>query len=697
MAEATPTAILGTDWKDGDVVRDFVASALALKEEYNLEIERQAELNNHWVQGRQQLFWHQGLERVVQQENPNERVRITFNMLWPAVEALVAKLAAVGSAITAQPATDDVADYDAAFNQAHLLRHYMETLDWPWLVERWDRESIVCMETFAKVVWDPLAGDPYSSFKPEDVGMELADFKEQFGVADVRGLHQGDVVVVPRTIFEIFWGPLGTHFEQAEWMLEVCDRSKAHAKQRYGLAADALEPSFAAGTKVWGGGVTSPRGTSEREADPNKVRIATLWVRVNPAIPGLEKGRYVVVVGGQVAVNVPNPYDHGQIPIVRYPLLYVPAEVRSATWVTSALPMQREANQALGQACEARERVGNPRIWAQEASIVDETQLVGSSGGLIEYRGSQVPVERPGSDTHRSAATALETAKFGIDELSGIRAVSHGRAGPSVRSAAQVSLLQNQDDERLATVAKNRRRFHVGIGRLMLATAHQFMSEERMIRVAGEESAQRTMLFNRDMLGARDKPIRVDRYNVRVVPDMPPRSRGALRLDLDTVMSRGFLDPKDPDHQQFVYETMQMGVARREPDRRKRASALQHKRNRMMAAGEYEPPRWFEPLELMTRELRRFQIDDVYAQLSARRQALFIRYDRELTRQRVFGQVYQQAVIREAMVELGINPDQGAGGASGGRRPPGASAPGRIPPRASVPGRGIPQNVENRG
>lgn len=666
MAGTDGLAVWDVDWRDDDAARDFALNAVALKESHNVAVERQAELNIHWIQGRQEVFYLRGADRIVQQQNPNQRIRIVYNLLWAPTEALVAKLSSVGTGLTARPASTDIADYDASIIQGHVLGHYTDKFDWDVLTGRFDRDVVSCGETFVKVIWNPAAGDAYSEFKPDDLKMGLGEFKKLFGVDSVKGLHEGDVEIVPRNIFQIFWGPLGVAFEQADWVVEVCDRSKAYAAERYGLDPGDLESVFGSTARVWSRGMMGVQGVSERQGDSAKVRIAELWVRANGAIPGLERGRHIVVVGSKVPVNGANPYDHGQIPIVRYPLVYVTGEIRSSTWVTSALPMQRDCNQALGQACENRERVAHPRVWVQEGTLVDKNQLIGRSGGVVEHRGSQAPVERPVQDHHRAAVTALEVAKIGVDDLAGIRAVSQGRAGPSVRSAAQVSLLQNQDDERLTEVQKQRRRVHRRVGQFLLAVLHQFATEERTIRILGEETAPRTILFSREMLGPLNKPIRLDRYNVKVVPDMPPRSRGAMRTDLDTLITRGFLKAENPDHEAFVFDTMQMGLARREPARRQRGIELQHERDRLMALGKYEPPRWYEPLMDMEAELRRFQSDAVFRQLSPERQALFLEYGEELIRQRVLGRVYQQTVIEHALAQVGIKP--GAEGSAPGAK-----------------------------
>lgn len=675
---------LTIDWDNDHAVRGFAEAALELKETHNREIERQAELNIAWTCGRQLLFWSSNSGRLVLQSNPENRVRVVMNVTRPVVEAVVAKLGSLPTWLKSRRATTDLSDYDMSLYQTQVLAHYQRALDFVAKAEKWDRQTVVCAEAYAKVYWNPKAGRAYGDFGPEDLGVTPEEFKKQHGDKTKSGIHEGDVCADVVSLFNLFWGPPDSEFEQKEWLIETYDRSRAYVQEQYEIPAAELNAAFESHARTWRPSTGGAFGSRMRTATKDQVRVVEIWVKPMASIPGLERGRHVVVCGEHVPVNGPNPYEHQEIPFSRFPLLEVPTENRGETFVTDVLPLQRDINQATGQATENREIQANPPWLVHENSIVDDREWDNRVGGRRTYRGPQAPRLEKTDTNYRSAASAIEIDLHAIEELAGVRQVSQGRNPPGVRSGAAVSLLQQADDARLGPVARSRSDFLRRTGSLILATFSQYATEERLIRITGDESGRRTRLLSGDMLRARGRPATLDNFDTILDPDAPPRSRSALRQDLTVLMDRQFLTPSNPDHAAFVFDTLQLGMPRRERNRKRRARELQHERNLAMARGKYESPDQAEDLETMMEEMRDFQHDPVYATLPGKRKKLFVQYEEEVLATMALRKVYREAVVKAALARVGID-TSGPPGAAGAPAPAGAESAEAFAPALAAP------------
>lgn len=647
------------NWQNDGDVRAFVEGAISLKETLNADIEHQAEINTAWYRGHQGLFWNNERRRLVQPKNERGRVRLVVNLMQGLIDGYISKLGLGGIRLTATANSDDVLDYELARLQTMVLEHYHETLRLHKLKIGFDVAAVLHGEAYAKVIWDPYAGTGLPAIGPDDLGLSPEDFRRKFklpaGENKIRNIRTGDLSVVQVPVFRLFWGPSGVPFEEAEWILELNERSVGHVMLRYGLKAEEAKLGRDQRVKITRPGESTPYGSQDEEQDPDIVTMKELWVRPNPALPGLEKGRHIVLANQKVVLNKANPYQHGELPYAQFPLLPVPSANRAETFTSALLPVQADLNRAVSQFCENRELMANPRWVIPRSALSDDDELVARPGGIFTYDGAVPPQLQQGAAMPNAVVAMIEWTRKQMQEIIGLRDVSTGKNPPGVRSGRGIAMLKEADDERMATINERRVEFWKRIGWLMLKTLEQYVREDRLIRIAGDESRYRIITFSGALLKGR-KGLGASQYDIRVDTTGRPRSRSARMEDIDRAMQHGFLDPKDPKDKSYVMGILEDGDTTMRMDPKARARELQHERNALMAQGGFIEPAMYEDLDTMVGVLNEYRNRSFFRHLEPEVQKLFEDYEIQCIKLLALKELRLKTIAQEAITQAGGPP-----------------------------------------
>lgn len=636
-------------WADDESVVSFIDHCLTLKDEHNLDTERQAQFNSSWYLGQQLKFWNKDRQRMETQANPNGRVRITVNLIGGLCDAYVAKLGTAPINLEAEPQTDDLLDFERSRLMTDVFRYYDRYLSMPGIVQFSDLAALLHGESYIKVCWEPFAGREVGPIGAADLGIDEQEFGRKYGKEPVR-VKEGDLYVSTIPVFNLFWGPPGIPFNNAEWVVEIHERSAGYVIERYGLSPEDVSYDSDSDVRivrpneqfVWG----------ERERGEGIVLVKTLWVAQNKKLKGLENGRRVIAVGKNVVKNGPNPYQHRRIPIVQWRHSVAPGDPRGYTPVTDLLPVQADLNKSVSQFCENRELMANPVWMVPEHSIVNEKDWVAAAGGMRRYRGSQMPQIQQGAAMPIVVYSMLDQSRKWMQDIIGLRDISQGKNPAGVRAAKTVSLLKESDEERMAAV--NRRRIDAWrqVGWLMLMTLRQYAREPRLIRIIGDERAVLSKTFMGKDFGNSISP-----YDIKVSTSGAPRSRSSRIDDMDRMMERGFLNPNLPEDKKYVLSIL--GDDWRQPlDPKKDCRELQHMRNFNMAHGKYVSPAMYEDQETLLDVMRQFRYKSFFRELPLEVQALFEKYEQECIGLMALRTVRLEQIAQQALAAAGIQPQQ---------------------------------------
>jgi hypothetical protein len=663
--------IRDVNWSEDDSIAAFIDHCLDLKAEHNLDAERQAQFNSSWYLGQQLKFWNKDRKRMETQANPNGRVRVTVNLIGGLCDAYIAKLGTAQITLEAVPQTDDLMDYERSRLMTDIFRYYDRYLSLPGTVQFGDLAALLHGECYIKVAWEPMAGRDIGPIGAADLGMDETEFTKKYGETPVK-VKEGDLYVGVVPVFNVFWGPPGVPFNQAEWVVEVNERSSGYVIERYGLDPEEITYDSDSDVQiirpneqyVWG----------ERERGEGIVLVKTLWVAQNKKLKGLENGRNCIVVSKKVVKNGPIPYQHRRIPIVQWRHSVAPGDPRGYTPVTDLLPVQADLNKAVSQFCENRELMANPVWMVPEHAIVNEKEWVAAAGGMRRYRGAQMPLIQQGAAMPIVVYSMLDQSRKWMQDIIGLRDISQGKNPAGVRAAKTVSLLKESDEERMAAV--NRRRIDAWqqVGWLMLMTLRQYAREPRLIRILGDERA----VLSRTYMG-KDFGTSISPYDIKVSTTGDPRSRSARIDDMDRMMERGFLNPNVPEDKKYVLSVL--GDDWRQPlDKKKEARELQHMRNFNMAHGKYLSPALFEDQEEMMEVMSQFRQKSFFRNLPLEVQALFNKYEEECISLMALRKPRWEQIALRALDTAGIQPQQPQPATQMG--PPttaGAGAPQEVP------------------
>jgi len=320
----------------------------------------------------------------------------------------------------------------------------------------------------------------------------------------------------------------------------------------------------------------------------------------------LTKGFHAVQVGSKVIRKGQIPYQHGRVPICYNKFADVSGTPRGHTPVTDLLPLQADINRNISQQAENRELMANPVWLAPHGSIVDINEWTDRPGGIRTYRGNKPELVAGAAMPDQVNTQVAQAVRFAQD-LIGLRDVSQAKNPPNVRSGRAILALREADDERLGVYAEARREFFADIGRLTLQTISQYVTEERLIRIMGEEDEGRVRRFTGSMLTGQSTGPGANYFDVIVETAGLSQSPAARQENVAALAQQGFLRPEDPDHERIVFEVLGFQrEARYGLDKKRDSRETQRRRNEIMLHGGYEPPNLWERHETLLEELQMF-------------------------------------------------------------------------------------------
>lgn len=604
-------------WKDDDDVKSFVECVREEKREQNWEHEVQGEMNTAHYLGLQNLLVDPWTKRLEPYSMPRHRANLVHNHIQHNVETALSKIGFDRMVFDVQPATNSPADSDVARISTQVLRYYADYFKYETrIAEMVDRWAMLHREAFVKVIWDPMAGGPFSNQQFDDERIEqLAehlDMTPDRVRRELRNLQRGDlrVYVVPTN--DIYWGPQHAEWEEREYVIETHEQSAACISERYDIPVDEIKDiadsrRIDEEERVWRYGVFGREGPYRSADRQDSLMVTEIWVKPNQRIDGLEDGRHCVVLGGEKVIrNRKNPYNHRSDPYHRFPMIPVPGQVHATTPVEQMLKPQADINSNVSQGAETRETIANPFILAHENSLREDT-FTNQVGGIRYWRGTREPKVVEGRDLPRSVMAQRQEAQSAMEDAIGVHEASRGVAPARGKSGKYVMALQGKDDARLGVLVRRRQEFHQGVGRMMLEVAAQFVTEQRVATILGDSEEYLTIQWSgRSLLSRSDGPG-VQPFNVRVRTSGMARSREAMLEMLDRLLGAGFLRPDSDSDRQLVFEVLDIGyVGKRIDPRYDSINNARRESLEMIESGEVKKPNAFDDHSIEVDEHTRF-------------------------------------------------------------------------------------------
>lgn len=494
-----------------------------------------------YYRGLHYYSWNERDRQLREPATPSWRVKLVVNYALSTVETALAKLLKNKPILNVVPATSDDKDVSTAKMADRILEVLWEQTGTPEKDHELGKWMLVCGTAFSHIYWDGKAGIPFTEQVPGPDGQMT---QETF----YPGAMSAEVVPP----FEIYEMPGATGMHNC-WIL---GRQKARhiedVRQQWPDVADQIQPdsdihsSTQFDIKLLTLGLGGSQSYSPQKNLEDMVMVRELWERPE-ALSDEEreefpKGRLLTCCGN-VLLHPPmaNPYDHGEIPYVKYDAITIPGQFWGMGYPELMMSLNRAYNRGRSRILEGLALMGSPKWLMTSSSAAGREAIDSEPGEVVSYnQGEDAPqMVSPPAIIAPGHMESMTRDVADINEVTGLREVSRGGAPTGVSSGVAINLLQEQDDTRFGLVAARWEKGKERTGRLMLYTARQFMIEPRLMKLAGDDGTIDAV----DFMGA-DLGNNVD---VKVVlgSAMPQSkiARQALFLDL---WDKGVIPREDP-------------------------------------------------------------------------------------------------------------------------------------------------------
>jgi hypothetical protein len=472
-------------------------------------------LNLAYFIGQQWVAWDG--TRIYEPALDDNRVKVVDNRIRPAVRREVAKMTKTRPVWVGVPKDQSDKEMSAARLREQVFEHDWKALD---LMRKrraaltWSR---IVGAGFWKIWLDTSQGEKMSLLVGRDrqpikdsygkpmtadrTGQLPEGFAEQHGVTEQQ-FSMGDVCVEVRTPFEMVVDPLASEegLESAEWAIEETIQSREYVRERFGHD---LEPDTSASWGVAESRMPQTLGGIGVKGDENYkgIKVRELWYRPCAEYP---KGKHVVWAQEKTLLEEDNAY--GWLPYAMFRGQPVPGRFWPDAVVSDMISPQTELNKRKAQIAENAERIANAPLVssASNRDVVDAWQ--GLPGEILYFQDSgspnAMPQFMPVPELPAYVREDVDRIEQSMQEITGQHEVSAGTVPAGVTAASAINLLQEQDDTMLGPDIEEMEEALTNAGRRLLELRAKYTDRERLLAIAGDDSAWDIFAFKGDMLSS---------------------------------------------------------------------------------------------------------------------------------------------------------------------------------------------------
>jgi hypothetical protein len=206
-------------------------------------------------------------------------------------------------------------------------------------------------------------------------------------------------------------------------------------------------------------------------------------------------GQRVVMAGGVICENGPNPYEDGLVPVSRCVNYILPREFWGISEIEQLESPQKIFNKLISFALDVMTLMGNP-IWVVGTGAGVDTDLLVNRPGLVVETDNPDQIRREeGVQLQPYVLQLIDRMQTWFDGISGANDITRGVQPGGVTAAAAISDLQDAAQTRLRQKSRNIDAFLQSQGALYKNRAFQFYSAPQVIRLTENENAQKYFKF----------------------------------------------------------------------------------------------------------------------------------------------------------------------------------------------------------
>lgn len=682
-----------------------------------------------WAAGEQLKVWDAGSRSLVDSYDVlSDRIALFVNRLKPAILNWISMITARPISFRVNAATDEDDDIASASVSDKLAQYYWKKLlaDVVFVESLWMMFCTGCV--IYRSTWDPFEGDEFR-VKPKDLvdpderagkngtGITmLGRFRDllggltgvkgddvPLGEDDSYGVSSGDLVCEMLTGFDLIVPVRAHSIKKSEWIIV---RQYVHMEEmlaRYGakkiepLSPNHSEPFY--GFQDYGLNDSwqySSGGIRGSQRSPDHILVYEIW---RPRRKWLKNGFMGIVAQGHVLHKGKNPYDHGQIPLVMIQELPSPKSFWPPSTVQDLMSLQTEVNVTKSQVAEHKAMTVQPRIIAERGIGLDDMAFT-RRGEIVEVRGGAIDKVRPWVPEPLPAYLPYweQSLRADFEDVSRNHSASYGKQKSSIKSGKQAMALQDADARINTPMMRLLRSGYSDLCKQWLSTLHQFVDEERVTTIIGENGQPEVLKWSKATMAS-------ELHNVECELG-PALDRGTTMELIDMLSARGWINPQSSEDRFTVYRWLGQGVAHQIDDSTndRRNASLENERMMLTAKmvsiieGDDDTTHLLEHARKMkTAQYRRLisqnpDVDKIFRvhMIAHERQRIF-----KQVRQKIFAQEIELEMLQKSpvgrMMAAQAEAEQKAEASKGQSK---SSSPSK--PAANRPGTSVPKANANK-
>jgi hypothetical protein len=340
-------------------------------------------------------------------------------------------------------------------------------------------DAILFGEGFVLQTWDPNAGNEV------DADEETDSFD-----------YEGDIQLSTHVTWNIIRDLGVREWKDHKWVGVRSGKNKWDLIARFPEHAEAIK-----GAVRW---MDVPLEDGARPFDEDKyyvrtdeVEVLEFWHKKTPALP---EGRYVMMVGDAVLLDLDMPYR--DLPVSRVSTSEITLTPFPYTFAFDLIPIQELVNMCASTIASNQNAFGVQNIWIKSGGGIRPSQFMGGMN-IIESEVAPEPVNL--TATPQEIFTFLTDLLRHMELISGIDQVTRGYTDDNVRSGAFAALLQAQSVSFSSSLSRQYYQLLEDVGTSMLRMLRDFANEKRVITIIGKHNRQYMKYFTGDDLALIDR------------------------------------------------------------------------------------------------------------------------------------------------------------------------------------------------